>query len=90
MQNFGEDKLREELGRLQEDKNTYQSVAKESLKKVLQEKLEAVRKLQELERWVQRSAPPLCYSVVYAYPCSFCVPNRILSSPSKTFTFSDV
>ncbi|XP_043197252.1 sarcolemmal membrane-associated protein-like isoform X3 [Amphibalanus amphitrite] len=50
--NFGEDKLREEIARLQEEKNVYQNVAKESLKKVLQEKLEAVRKLQELERTV--------------------------------------
>ncbi|XP_037086644.1 sarcolemmal membrane-associated protein-like [Pollicipes pollicipes] len=48
--NFGEDKLREEIARLQEEKNTYQNVAKESLKKVLQEKLEAVRRLQEVER----------------------------------------
>ena len=61
-QNFGEDKLREEIARLQEEKNAYQNVAKESLKKVLQEKLEAVRKLQELERY----AVPRVTFVVFA------------------------
>ncbi|XP_069693765.1 sarcolemmal membrane-associated protein isoform X3 [Periplaneta americana] len=48
--NFAEDKLREELRKLQEDKSQYQGTAKESLRKILQEKLEAVQKMQDLER----------------------------------------
>ncbi|PNF42565.1 hypothetical protein B7P43_G05430 [Cryptotermes secundus] len=48
--NFAEDKLREELRKLQEDKCQYQGTAKESLRKMLQEKLEAVQKMQDLER----------------------------------------
>ncbi|XP_063219397.1 sarcolemmal membrane-associated protein-like isoform X5 [Bacillus rossius redtenbacheri] len=48
--NFAEDKLREELQKLQEDKNQYQGTAKESLRKLLQEKLDAVQKLNDLER----------------------------------------
>jgi len=48
--NFAEDKLREELRKLQEDKCQYQGTAKESLHKMLQEKLEAVQKMQDLER----------------------------------------
>jgi Fe-S cluster biogenesis protein NfuA len=50
-QNFAEDKLREELRKLQEDKCQYQGTAKESLHKMLQEKLEAVQKMQDLERY---------------------------------------
>ncbi|XP_054279906.1 sarcolemmal membrane-associated protein [Macrosteles quadrilineatus] len=48
--NFPEDKLREELRKLQEDKSTYQGLAKECLQKVLQEKLEAIHKCQNMER----------------------------------------
>ncbi|GFG37387.1 hypothetical protein Cfor_11194 [Coptotermes formosanus] len=48
--NFAEDKLREELRKLLEDKSQYQGTAKESLRKMLQEKLEAVQKMQDLER----------------------------------------
>jgi len=48
--NFAEDKLREELRKLQEDKSTYQGLAKECLQKLLQEKLEAVQKCQDIER----------------------------------------
>jgi len=51
-QNFAEDKLREELRKLQEDKCQYQGTAKESLHKMLQEKLEAVQKMQDLERYL--------------------------------------
>lgn len=48
--NHAEDTLRQEVVTLQEEKNTYETTAKESLKRVLQEKLEAVRKLSDLER----------------------------------------
>jgi chromosome segregation ATPase len=48
--NQTEDTLRTELVALQEDKYNYETTAKESLRKVLQEKLDAVRKLTELER----------------------------------------
>lgn len=51
-QNFAEDKLREELRKLQEDKCQYQGTAKESLRKMLEEKLEAVQKMQDLERYL--------------------------------------
>lgn len=51
LQNFAEDKLREELRKLQEDKSQYQGTAKESLRKMLQEKLEAVQKMQDIERY---------------------------------------
>lgn len=47
--NATEDVLREELRKLQEDKINYQGTAKQGLQKVLEEKLEAVQKLQELE-----------------------------------------
>ncbi|XP_049846371.1 sarcolemmal membrane-associated protein isoform X7 [Schistocerca gregaria] len=48
--NFGEDKLREELRKLQEDKSQYLGTAKESLRRILQEKLDAITKLADLER----------------------------------------
>ena len=48
--NQTEDTLRGELVALQEDKLKYETTAKESLRRVLQEKLEAVRKLSELEK----------------------------------------
>ncbi|EEC09797.1 conserved hypothetical protein, partial [Ixodes scapularis] len=44
-----DDKLREEIARLQEERDRYQNSAKESLRKALQEKLEAVRRVQDLE-----------------------------------------
>lgn len=44
-----DEKLREEIARLHEERDRYQDTAKESLRKVLQEKLEAVRKVQDLE-----------------------------------------
>ncbi|XP_064631881.1 sarcolemmal membrane-associated protein-like isoform X11 [Lineus longissimus] len=47
--NQTEDNLRQELVALQEDKHKYENTAKESLRRVLQEKLEAVRKLSDLE-----------------------------------------
>ncbi|XP_006816694.1 uncharacterized protein LOC102809759 [Saccoglossus kowalevskii] len=45
-----EDSIRKELVALQDDKHKYETTAKESLRRVLQEKLEAVRKLSDLER----------------------------------------
>ncbi|KAL3851738.1 hypothetical protein ACJMK2_015453 [Sinanodonta woodiana] len=48
--NHSEDTLRQELVTLQQEKLNYETTAKESLMKVLQEKLEAVRKLSDLER----------------------------------------
>lgn len=48
--NFPEDKLRDELRKLHDDKSMYQSTAKECLKKILEEKLEVVQKCQEVER----------------------------------------
>merc|ERR1712080_380002 len=48
--NFTEEKLQEEMQKLAEDKNNYQSTAKESLRRVLHEKLEAATKVQELQR----------------------------------------
>ncbi|XP_067685232.1 sarcolemmal membrane-associated protein-like isoform X7 [Haliotis asinina] len=48
--NHSEDTLRQELDALQEEKLNYETTAKESLRRVLQEKLEAVTKLSDLER----------------------------------------
>lgn len=48
--NHSEDALRQEVVTLQEEKLQYETTAKESLRKVLQEKLEAIRKLSDLER----------------------------------------
>ncbi|GFO44536.1 hypothetical protein PoB_007104100, partial [Plakobranchus ocellatus] len=48
--NHSEDTLRQELQALQEDKNKYETTSKESLRRVLQEKLEAVTKLSDLEQ----------------------------------------
>nr|XP_032827448.1 sarcolemmal membrane-associated protein-like isoform X4 [Petromyzon marinus] len=45
-----EESLRKELTSLLEDKLSYETTAKESLRRVLQEKLEVVRKLSDVER----------------------------------------
>lgn len=45
-----EEGIRKELLALQEDKYNYETTAKESLKRVLEEKIEVVRKLSEVER----------------------------------------
>ncbi|OCT83504.1 sarcolemmal membrane-associated protein isoform X2 [Xenopus laevis] len=45
-----DDGIRKELITLQEDKHNYETTAKESLRRVLQEKIEVVRKLSEVER----------------------------------------
>ncbi|XP_040262772.1 sarcolemmal membrane-associated protein isoform X2 [Bufo bufo] len=45
-----DDGIRKELIALQEDKHNYETTAKESLRRVLQEKIEVVRKLSEVER----------------------------------------
>ncbi|CAL1273219.1 unnamed protein product [Larinioides sclopetarius] len=47
--NVTEEKLKDDVLKLQEDKDKYQMAAKESLRKILQEKLDAIRKVQELE-----------------------------------------
>jgi len=52
LQNFPEEKVREEVRRLLEEKDSYQAAAKEALKKVVQEKVEAVVKLKDIERCV--------------------------------------
>ncbi|XP_066997540.1 sarcolemmal membrane-associated protein [Anabrus simplex] len=67
--NFAEDKLREELRKLQEDKSQYQGTAKESLQKVLQEKLEAIQKLNDLERAL-RNAEDECAHLKELRECS--------------------
>ncbi|XP_059489562.1 sarcolemmal membrane-associated protein isoform X2 [Neocloeon triangulifer] len=53
--NFPEDKVREEVRRLLEEKDSYQAAAKEALKKVVQEKVEAVVKLKDIERALSNS-----------------------------------
>jgi regulator of replication initiation timing len=45
-----EDKLRDEAQRLMEEKEEYQEIAKDTLKKLVDEKLEAVKKMQEVEK----------------------------------------
>ncbi|KAJ7994427.1 hypothetical protein DPEC_G00249160 [Dallia pectoralis] len=48
--NQTEDGVRKELVALQEDKHNYETTAKESLRRVLHEKIEVARKLSEVER----------------------------------------
>lgn len=48
--NFPEDKVRNELLKLQEEKAQYQTAAKEALQKILQEKLEVTQRVAHLER----------------------------------------
>ncbi|EDO46949.1 predicted protein, partial [Nematostella vectensis] len=48
--NLSEEDIKRQLLNLQEDRHTYEMRAKESLKRILQEKLEAVQKLAEAER----------------------------------------
>ncbi|XP_059608064.1 sarcolemmal membrane-associated protein, partial [Phlebotomus argentipes] len=50
-----EDKLREEVQKLQEDKLLYQDSAKEALRKVYQERYEAIQKLAGMERALSSS-----------------------------------
>lgn len=49
LQSQPEEGIRKELLALQEDKHNYETTAKESLRRVLQEKIEVVRKLSEVE-----------------------------------------
>lgn len=48
--NYSEDKIREELLRLQEEKNEYQNTAKENLRNLHQERLDAINKLTSVEQ----------------------------------------
>ncbi|XP_030230037.1 sarcolemma associated protein a isoform X8 [Gadus morhua] len=50
-----EEGIKKELLSLQEDKHNYETTAKESLRRVLQEKIEVVRKLAEVERSLSNS-----------------------------------
>ncbi len=43
--------MREEIRKLYDEKNVYQDVAKETLRKVLTEKMETLKKLQDAERY---------------------------------------
>lgn len=47
--NYTEDKIRNELAKLQDEKAHYQNAAKEALQKILQEKLEVTQRLVQLE-----------------------------------------
>lgn len=47
-----EDKLREEVVQLLQDKEKYQNTAKEALRKAMQEKLEVSKKFKDTERYV--------------------------------------
>jgi len=47
---MNEDKLREETKRLMEEKEEYQEQAKDTLKRLVNEKLDAVKKLQDVEK----------------------------------------
>lgn len=48
--NYSEDKIREELLRLQEEKNDYQNTAKENLRNIHQQRLDAINKLTSVEQ----------------------------------------
>jgi len=47
---MNEDKLREETKRLMEEKEEYQEQAKDNIKRIVNEKLDAVKKLQDLQK----------------------------------------
>lgn len=47
--NYTDDKIRNELAKLQDEKAQYQNAAKEALQKILQEKLEVTQRLVQLE-----------------------------------------
>lgn len=47
---MSEDKLREEVVQLNSDKEKYQEAAKEALRKSLTDKMEVIKKCQEMER----------------------------------------
>ncbi|XP_014477187.1 PREDICTED: sarcolemmal membrane-associated protein [Dinoponera quadriceps] len=47
--NYTEDKIRNDLAKLQDEKAQYQNAAKEALQKILQEKLEVTQRLVQLE-----------------------------------------
>ncbi|XP_038067295.1 sarcolemmal membrane-associated protein-like isoform X2 [Patiria miniata] len=57
-----EESIRKELVALQEDKHNYESTAKESLKRALEEKLDACRKLSDLERMLSNSEDECAHS----------------------------
>ncbi|XP_076028571.1 uncharacterized protein LOC143017701 isoform X2 [Oratosquilla oratoria] len=59
--NYPEDSIREEMRRLMEDKSQYELSAKESLRHILQEKLDAVTKLADLERTLSVTEDELTY-----------------------------
>lgn len=46
-----DEKLREEVTQLYDDKEKYQTVAKEALRKSMQEKMDVLQKYQELEKY---------------------------------------
>jgi len=48
--NMTEDKLREETKKLMEEKESYQNTAKDTLKKIVDEKLDSCKKLKEVEQ----------------------------------------
>ncbi|KAJ8887166.1 hypothetical protein PR048_013381 [Dryococelus australis] len=84
------DKLREELQKLQEDKNQYQGIAKESLRKLLQEKLDAVQKLNDLER----PLPPPLHSGAAPYslqlPSSALKTSLLRAAPISSLKFTSL
>lgn len=81
-QNQTEDSIRKELIALQEDKHNYETTAKESLRRVLQEKIEVVRKLSEVEvPWFciappgsAAAVPPAAARIPVLFPVGFISP----------------
>merc|ERR1711915_992388 len=59
--NYPEDSIREELRKLLEDKGQYETTAKDSLRLILQEKLEAITKISDLERALSTSEDGLTH-----------------------------
>jgi hypothetical protein len=45
-----DDKLREQVTKLHQDKEKYQTIAKEALRKSMQEKMEVLKKCHDLEK----------------------------------------
>ncbi|CAL4067131.1 unnamed protein product, partial [Meganyctiphanes norvegica] len=59
--NYPEDSIREEMRKLLEDKGQYETTAKDSLRLILQEKLEAITKISDLERALSTSEDELTH-----------------------------
>jgi len=67
LQSMSEDKLREEVVQLNADKENYQEAAKEALRKSLTDKIEVIKKCQDLERLDESSHSRMSHRIRKLY-----------------------